>query len=187
MKTIFSQWVEALRARANQRRQAKNLYRQCCALARQPFFYQNRAIPDNAQGHFELIILHLWLLLRHLRRLSSDYLARRVVAEFFSDLDGNLRQAGTSDLAVPDQIKTMAGAFYGRLKAYDEALETDKTKEDRLTLLFENNLSPKGARQLAADALACDMALRDLFYLGLSPFIARDSDIFSKTVTRYIK
>ena len=62
-------------------------------------------------------------------------LARRVSETFFADMEGSLRELGTSDIAVPKKMKKLASAFYGRLQAYAEAPD-----EDALVRAIERNV-----------------------------------------------
>ena len=48
----------------------------------------------------------------------------------FADMERNLREMGVGDLSVGKQVKKMAAAYYGRVKAYDEALNWPTTLPD---------------------------------------------------------
>jgi cytochrome b pre-mRNA-processing protein 3 len=41
----------------------------------------------------------------------------------FADFDRSLRELGTGDLSVGREVKQMAQAFYGRIRAYERALD----------------------------------------------------------------
>jgi cytochrome b pre-mRNA-processing protein 3 len=52
----------------------------------------------------------------------------------FADFDRALREMGVGDLSVGKQVQRMARAFYGRIRAYEEALAgDDKTLRAALT------------------------------------------------------
>ena len=74
-------------------------------------------------GRFELITVHGVLAML---RLQSDPvlkpLAQTFADQLFSLIDAGLREAGTSDTAVPKKMHKLAGNFYGRLDAYGSAL-----------------------------------------------------------------
>ncbi|HEY4133644.1 MAG TPA: ubiquinol-cytochrome C chaperone family protein [Alphaproteobacteria bacterium] len=103
---------------------AAALYSRLVAQARQPGFYTVCAVPDTVQGRFEMIALHAFLVMRRLKtggaagRLSQD-----LFDLMFADMDRNLRELGTGDLAVGKRIKKLAKAFYGRVGAYEEGLD----------------------------------------------------------------
>jgi cytochrome b pre-mRNA-processing protein 3 len=100
------------------------LYGAVVAQARSAAFYADFGVPDTVEGRFDLIVLHLVLLLR---RLGQDddlprSLGQDLFDQFCRDLDANLREMGVGDLAVPKKMQRFAGAFYGRQAAYLEAL-----------------------------------------------------------------
>lgn len=95
--------------------------------ARQPAFFVECRVPDTLDGRFELICLHAFLYLHRLKRerpLAAP-LAQRFFDTMFADFDRSLREMGTGDLSVGREVKRMAGAFYGRIAAYENGLEAD--------------------------------------------------------------
>ena len=111
--------------RANPRREmVETLYQRIAAASRAPFLYVDLGVPDTVEGRFEGLALHMILVLRRLRELPSpaDQVAQDLVDCFFRHLDASLRELAVGDLAVPKRMKTLAEAFSGRSRAYDEAL-----------------------------------------------------------------
>lgn len=94
--------------------------------ARQSKFYEDYQVADDLDGRFDMISLHLVLLLDRLDKISSsrraERLKRYVQEIFFDNLDLSLREMGVGDLSVGKKIKDMAEAFYGRREAYLKAL-----------------------------------------------------------------
>lgn len=110
------------------REAADRLYASAVAQARQPAFYERCGVPDSLDGRYDLLVLHLWLVMRRLRaetgpdaRVASR-LAQAVYDLFFADMDRNLREMGVGDLGVGKRVKAMARGFYGRIAAYDAGL-----------------------------------------------------------------
>ncbi len=102
------------------------LYGAIVAQARRPAFYEEFGVADTLEGRFDLIVLHLALVLRRLRREPQGAaLGRALLDAFGRDMDHNLRELGVGDLAVPKQMKRMMEAFYGRSRSYDSALDGD--------------------------------------------------------------
>lgn len=99
------------------------IYGMIVAQAREPLFYQGLGVPDTVNGRFDMVVLHLWMVLRRLR-LTADgtEVAQAVFDHFCADLDDNLREMAVSDVAVPRRMKAFGEAFYGRSIAYDSAL-----------------------------------------------------------------
>lgn len=99
------------------------IYGAIVAQARTPAFYADLDVPDTVNGRLDMIILHLWLTLRRLRAIGdTDGVGQALIDHFCSDMDDNLRELGTSDLKVPKRLLEFNEAFYGRARAYDEAL-----------------------------------------------------------------
>jgi cytochrome b pre-mRNA-processing protein 3 len=100
------------------------LYGAIVAQARDAGFYGSYGVPDTVLGRFDLIVLHVALLLRRLRAgdAAMRALAQGVFDAFCRDMDHNLREMGISDQGVPRQMRRVGEAFYGRAQAYDAAL-----------------------------------------------------------------
>jgi cytochrome b pre-mRNA-processing protein 3 len=118
------------------------IYGMIVTQAREPLFYRDLGVPDTVNGRFDLLLMHLWLVLR---RLKSD---------------DNLRELGVSDLKVPKRMQAFGEAFYGRTTAYDLALADGR--EALAQALCKNVLNGekiKQARRLAAYVEAAMAAL----------------------------
>jgi cytochrome b pre-mRNA-processing protein 3 len=100
------------------------IYGMIVAQARLPAFYQRYGVPDTVNGRFDMVLLHLWLILRRLRTNGTGAaLSQALFDRFCSDMDDNLREMGVGDLTVPKKMLKFAEAFYGRTAAYDAALQ----------------------------------------------------------------
>ncbi len=115
---------------------AADLYAEIVRQSRIPAFYEVAAVPDTVDGRFEMISLHAFLIMRRLKGGGdkAQKLSQTVFDEMFADMDQSLREIGIGDLSVGKHIKKMAKAFYGRVAAYDSALdgEGEETLEDAL-------------------------------------------------------
>lgn len=103
---------------------ARRLYTEAVDQARQPEFYLHRSVPDTADGRFDMIVLHVVLIMRRLKRDHAEAAetAQALFDLMFADMDQNLREMGVGDIGIGKRVKAMAKAFYGRLAAYDLAL-----------------------------------------------------------------
>jgi len=117
--------------RGPQLRNIHALYGMIVAQARSPAFYIGYGVPDTVDGRFELIVLHLVLVLNRLNRNREKVspIGQLVFDAFCSDLDDNLREMGVGDLAVPRRMRRFGEAFYGRQAAYCMALDADDQRE----------------------------------------------------------
>jgi len=116
----------------------ETIYGMIVTRAREPLFYRDLGVPDTVNGRFDLLLLHLWMVLRHLRTLPGGTgLSQALFDHFCADMDANLREMGIGDLAVPKKMQAFGEAFYGRSAAYDLAL-TDGT--EALALALDRNI-----------------------------------------------
>lgn len=118
---------------------ARELYGRIVAQARQPGFYHDGGVPDSIDGRFELIVLHMFLVLNRLKREESrgSELSQAVFDLLFLDMDRSLREMGVGDIGVGKRVKAMVQAFYGRMSAYDAALSAG---EEELRDALRRNL-----------------------------------------------
>lgn len=133
---------------------AHRMYLSLVEQARQPGFYLSCGVPDTADGRFDMIILHAFLVLRRLKKdhEQTAELAQELFDLMFADMDQNLREMGVGDLAVGKRIKGMASAFYGRVAAYEAGLgANDSALEEALRRNLYRKARPE-AGQLAAVA-----------------------------------
>jgi cytochrome b pre-mRNA-processing protein 3 len=109
-----------LRQRRDRRRTARDLYGSIVTQARERAFYANWGVPDTTQGRFEIIVLHLVLVLRRLglETARNQQLARALTEVFVIDMDDAMREMTIGDLAVPREVKRATGALLDRYNAY---------------------------------------------------------------------
>jgi cytochrome b pre-mRNA-processing protein 3 len=141
---------------------AAALYGAIVAQARNPALYTDFGVPDTVEGRFEMIILHLALVLRHLRAGEAEKaVGQQVFDAFCADMDRSLREMGVGDLGVGKRMRQMAEAFYGRAGRYDNGLSAGDAGEVAATIgrsVYGEADDPR-ARRLAAYAAAADAAL----------------------------
>jgi cytochrome b pre-mRNA-processing protein 3 len=103
------------------------VYQRIVAQARHPRFYAAAGVPDTTTGRFEMLALHLFLVLHRLKRERGDpdcaALAQALADHVVADLDANLREMGAGDLGVGRRVKRMSAALYGRIAAFDAGLD----------------------------------------------------------------
>ncbi|MGB3866889.1 MAG: ubiquinol-cytochrome C chaperone family protein, partial [Xanthobacteraceae bacterium] len=128
------------------------IYGMIVAQAREPAFYTGYGVPDTVDGRFDLVVLHLWMVLRRLGQgTDAQALAQGLFDHFCSDMDANLREMGVGDMTVPKRMQAFGEAFYGRSVAYDAALaEGGEALARALDKNVFNGRDPAQARRLAA-------------------------------------
>ena len=114
--------------RRGERDRALALYIASVEQARRPGFYTGCGVADSLDGRFDLIVLHVFLVVRALRPLGPEgkRLSDLMFKIMMDDMDMNLREMGVGDLSVGKRVKTMARAFYGRAAAYDSAFDAER-------------------------------------------------------------
>lgn len=159
------------------------IYGMIVTQAREPLFYRDLGVPDTVNGRFDLLLLHLWMMLRHLKSVEAGTgLSQALFDHFCEDMDDNLREMGVGDLAVPKRMRAFGEAFYGRSVAYDMALtESGEAFAQALCKNVLNGQNIEGARALAdyaeatmaSLAASSEAALRDGSFKFPSPAAAR--------------
>ena len=139
------------------------LYGMIVAQARLPVFYRDYAVADTVNGRFDLLVLHLSMVLGRLWQDSDQEseqtalkkLGQGVFDRFCQDMDANLREIGIADLKVPKEMTKMGQAYYGRAQAYQAAL--DAPGDEALVETIARNIYGGSAPPAAAQRLAAYM------------------------------
>lgn len=114
-------WLKSGRER---RQVARSLYGSSVTAARGATFYAEWGVPDTLAGRFEMIALHVALLLHRLASVSAPHrrLGIALTEAFVVDMDDSMRELTFGDLAVPREIKRATAALFDRHAAYLAAL-----------------------------------------------------------------
>jgi cytochrome b pre-mRNA-processing protein 3 len=139
---------------------AAALYGAIVTQARSPALYAGMGVPDTVAGRFEMVVLHLVLLLEALEAGGEEAqgVGQAVFDHFCTDMDRSLRELGIGDLGVPRRMRQIGEAFYGRAAAYSAAIAGRSLPG--LADALERNILPH--EPAAAEALArYTLAARD--------------------------
>jgi cytochrome b pre-mRNA-processing protein 3 len=147
------------------------IYGMIVTQSREPLFYRDLGVADTVNGRFDLLLLHLWLVLRRIRPIEGGAeLAQALFDRFCDDMDANLREMGVGDLTVPKRMQAFGEAFYGRVAAYDLALtEGEAALAQAFCKNILNGEKIEQAQQLAfyaASAIAALAKVDDATLLG---------------------
>lgn len=127
---------------------SKPLYEAIVAAARQPKFYASLGVADTVEGRFDVLILHVYLVVARLKTQAPD-LCQKLMNAFCEDMDGNLREMGVGDLGVGKRVRRMAEALTGRIYAYDNAKDQAEL-EAALTRNVYHGVASEHVKALAA-------------------------------------
>lgn len=121
--------------------------------ARQVEFYEGYGVPDTTEGRFEMVVLHAWLVLRRLKSEEAQgakAVSQKLFDAIFADLDASLREMGVGDMIVGKKIRKLAENFYGRMGAYEEAIdETASTGQEQLAKALARNVYEASDQKVA--------------------------------------
>lgn len=151
-------------------RSPKRLYGQIVAQARQPWLYDTAGVPDTLDGRFDMIVLHGFLIFDRLGQgdQQAKALSQAVFDEMFRDMDRSLREMGASDIGVGPKVRRMAEVFYGRSRAYADALKLGG-EAGRRALVSALARNVFAGRDEAAAVVLADYVLGEHRALALRP------------------
>lgn len=137
--------------RERRRAPVEAVFSRIAEASRRQELYLAGGIPDSFEGRFEALTLHVFLVLRRLKQLPPPAagFSQELVDATFAYLELGFRNGGISDVAVPKRMKKIGQSFYGRVKAYEQALDQPSDRE--LVEALGRNAAPgAGAEALAA-------------------------------------
>jgi len=138
----------------------RSLLASAIAQSRQPALYERMGAPDTVEGRFEMLNLHVILVLDRLAGEATAADARQEMFDaYMSYLDGALREMAVGDLSVGKRMRALAEAFYGRAKACDRAFSsfpaTDQLQAALGRTCLEGRGDPAALAAYVAECRAC--------------------------------
>ncbi|MGI9520174.1 MAG: ubiquinol-cytochrome C chaperone family protein [Hyphomicrobiaceae bacterium] len=110
-------------------RTATNLYGSIVTQVRQPYFYRVLGLPDTINARYELLVMHLSIVLEALNLGGSvkdaDRVRRALVEHFVADMDDTMRELAVGDTSVPRKVKKLAAGLMDRSRDYASAFSGD--------------------------------------------------------------
>jgi cytochrome b pre-mRNA-processing protein 3 len=153
-RSLWTRWRASRQRQIARRRAANDLYRTLVDHARTPAFFRELGVPDTPEGRFEMIALHVALVVRRLRceGARGQALGQELFDLMFIDMDQSLRELGVGDLSVGKHVKRLARNFNARLATLDATLASGDLA--RLCGMIERNVlhgvASPDARRIAA-------------------------------------
>ena len=178
---FFARW----RAQRANRLLIDQIHGEIVAAARAPALYQEAGVADTVEGRFEMVVLHAALVVRRLLGLGPQGadMAQELVDRVFRGFEDALREMAIGDVGVVRRIKTMAGDFAGRSRAYAAALDSGDAAALAAALARNvygaSALPPEATRlahRVAAAAAALDQARYEDFASGRFRFPAAEGE-----------
>jgi cytochrome b pre-mRNA-processing protein 3 len=152
------------------------IYGSIVASARQTPFYASWGVPDTREGRFEMLALHVALVMHRLGRIgaSGADLGRSLGEVFMTDMDDNMREIGISDLKVPQKVKRAAAALFDRHRDYGVALGSATASTEALKIAVDAAFAPAGG--LASGVLDSSAISRYMERLHGALAVTSDAD-----------
>ena len=139
-----------------------DIYYKIVNISRDTNFYSKCKVPDTTDGRFEILLLHLIILIRKLKKDRKEYLSQSIVDLMFSSIDLSFREEGVGDLSIPKKMKKVGMVFYGRSTSLEDILDTEDELNKKSLLIdyflrnaFSSDTSyKKNAEELSKYAIA---------------------------------
>lgn len=118
-------WKMSRKSRRGGAAPAERLHASAVAASREAQLYVGMGVPDSVEGRFELLTLHVILLVERLRAEAGagEGLRQALFDTYISQLDGAMREMGVGDLSMGKRMRKLGEAFYGRATSYAAALK----------------------------------------------------------------
>jgi cytochrome b pre-mRNA-processing protein 3 len=113
---------------ATNRKVIDRIHGEIVAAARDRALFTDYGIEDTLEGRFEAVVLLSAIVVHKLQALPdpAHEVAQDVTDALFRQFDAALREMGVGDTTVPKRMKTIAEAYLGRVKAYQDAFAKDR-------------------------------------------------------------
>jgi cytochrome b pre-mRNA-processing protein 3 len=125
--------------------EARQIYGACLDHVRRPVFYADMGVPDTMDARFDLLVVHVYMVMERLLRdesVEGEVINQTLFDVMFADMDQTLREMGIGDMGVPKRMRKMMTGFNGRVHVYQQAFDAS----DRAAL------ADAVARNIYADA-----------------------------------
>ncbi len=116
-----------LKNQAEKRQNAKNLYMLATSHAGNTEFYSSYQVSDSIEGRYEMLCIHIFLLLERLRHEDKEKQLSELITELLvKDLELNYFESEIKNLDRADKINQRIGGFYNRSADYQSALRQSR-------------------------------------------------------------
>ena len=90
-----------------------------------PRFYSAYGVPDTLEGRFDLLTLHVFLIMEHTLNTAppsqAEIFNQKLFDAMFANMSQSLRQRGIGDMGIPKHMRRMMLGFNGRVHSYADA------------------------------------------------------------------
>jgi cytochrome b pre-mRNA-processing protein 3 len=156
--------------RSARREAAEKIYDAIVAQSRAPIFYMRCGVPDTLFGRFDMLVIHMFIVLQNLRKLGGregELLGRDVIEAFIREMDSMVRDLGVGDLQVPKEVGRIANVFFAQLTVYIDA--TEKRDPRALADAVRKSFQAADAKVRVADVELTNYIIESIKQIGGMP------------------
>ena len=107
-----------------QMRAAKMIYESCAERAEAPALLETCKLSDDFSSRFNLLVLHIWMLLVRMRSVpSGEKVSQLVYDMWLEDMEDKLGEQNFNFLEISKFSKDFQRTLYGSAFAYDQSLQ----------------------------------------------------------------
>ena len=128
------------------------LYKRILNSSYEKRFYEKITVPDTLDGRFDLIILHIFVIIKIFKNSSeqNQNFTQKLFDIFMLEVESSYREMGISDQSFSKKMKVVIESFYGRTKMYDLNF---KNKDEFINCLVRNIWSEDISKEVFAEEL----------------------------------
>ena len=128
------------------------LYKRILNSSYEKRFYEKITVPDTLDGRFDLIILHIFVIIKIFKNSSeqNQNFTQKLFDIFMLEVESSYREMGISDQSFSKKMKVVIESFYGRTKMYDLNFEN---KDEFINCLVRNIWSEDISKEVFAEEL----------------------------------
>lgn len=151
---------------------ASRMLEQVVSESRKALHYRDGGVPDTLEGRFEMMVVSAFPIFYRLKGQgkAAERLAQLLFDSMFREIDMSLREMGVGDLSVPRKIKAMAQGFYGRVVAYERALDAEDAAALREAVTRNVFSSIEGTPDDKSVDYVVDLIKSNFARIGKQPF-----------------
>ncbi|GJM01252.1 MAG: hypothetical protein DHS20C07_29310 [Methyloligella sp.] len=119
-----------LKNRAEKRQNAKNLFLLASEQSLHPHFYHAYQVTDSVLGRYEMLCIHICLVLERLRHEDNEKQISELLTEILvEELELHYKEAAPKDASETEKINKLIAGFYERSADYQKGLRLGKKQK----------------------------------------------------------
>jgi cytochrome b pre-mRNA-processing protein 3 len=107
------------------------IYDKVVAQSRNPVFYTDIGVPDDLSGRYDMLVIHLLILVVALKKFEEDHaseLRQHVLQSFTLEMDAIVRDLGMAEGHVEQEVRKIMDLCARQMIAYESAIANGDKK-----------------------------------------------------------